>query len=170
MVSLTIVNVLAAFLVLLLAVVAGKILSNIVKRVLKSLEVSRVVNRELHVKIPFENYLAGIVRYVLYFVGVIYALQQIGVSTRTLEILFIGFLAILVIFIILAVKDYIPNMIAGVYLWRTQKIKKGEYIMVKNVEGEVLHIGLMETKVKTKDEVVFIPNTLLNKGEVRKKD
>lgn len=166
----TLMNGVAAFLLVILGMVVGKIASNILKRFLKSVEMNALVHGQLKVQVPLEEYLPGVVRYVVSFVGAMYALKQLGVPVFVLVVLFTVVMVLAIIFTVLALKDYIPNMIAGMYIRRSQKLKVGDVVHVKNVKGEIMHMGLLETKVKAKDEIVFIPNSLLNRSEIMKKD
>ena len=71
---------------------------------------------------------------------------------------------------ILAVKDFIPNFVAGLTLYQKRNIKPGEKILVNNIEGEILNISLLETKVRTRNgDIVYIPNSILTKHVVIKK-
>ncbi|MBI5391680.1 mechanosensitive ion channel [Candidatus Woesearchaeota archaeon] len=168
--SLTITRILSAFLILILGIVFGRIIGNILKRTLKNVEISALLKRELNLKVEIEGYLSNIVKYSIYFLTVITSLTQIGISSKVLILILMVFLVIVGIFILLAVKDWIPNILAWFYIIKTQKIKRGETIRIKGIEGQVSHIGLLETKIKTKtEETVFIPNNAFIREEVIKK-
>ena len=71
---------------------------------------------------------------------------------------------------ILAVKDFIPNLVAGFYVRQKEKIKPNDTINVNNTEGKVMAVDLTETKIKTKDnDTIFIPNSILVKSKIIKK-
>ncbi|MBM3200720.1 mechanosensitive ion channel, partial [Candidatus Woesearchaeota archaeon] len=76
---------------------------------------------------------------------------------------------IMLSFIILAFKDFIPNITAGFFLHQKNMIKPGDVIKVKDIEGEVVSVSLVETILKVKDDTVYIPNSVLTKNEVIKK-
>ena len=77
------------------------------------------------------------------------------------------FLAIFVGFIILAFKDFIPNITAGFYMHAKKLINEKDNIKFNGIEGKVLHVGLVETRILVKKkEVVYIPNSLLLKKEI----
>jgi small-conductance mechanosensitive channel len=71
-----------------------------------------------------------------------------------------------VLSIVLGVKDFIPNFLAGIHIMRNNVIKKGDRIRVKGTEGEIIQIELTEIKVKTKSgDIIFIPSSLFVKEE-----
>jgi small-conductance mechanosensitive channel len=95
------------------------------------------------------------------------ALNQLGLTTTLLYILLTIILVILVGFIILAFKDFIPNIVAGFMIHQKDKIKSGDKIKVKDIEGKVVHVNLVETRIITKKkDTVYIPNSMLTKNEV----
>ncbi len=166
--SVTLIHGVTAFLWIIFGVVIGKVLGNIVKRWLKVVDWGsrlRITDEE---KVEITYYTSMLVRLIFYAGGTVYALGQLGVSSRFIFGVLLVLLVFVGIFILLAVKDYIPNMLAGWYIKRTQKLKKGDRITLKNIHGEIVHIGWLETKMQTKDEVVFIPNAVLNRNEIIK--
>ncbi len=167
--SITFTNALTAVLLIILGTVIAQILRKIVKRAIKKTELGPLLKRELNLKTEIEDKIANTIKYIIYTITIIIALTEVGIPSKALEWILIIILVLIVLFVLLAVKDWIPNMAAWLYLIKTQKIKRGETISVRGLEGVVTHIGLLETKVQTKEEIIFIPNLTLIKGEVRKK-
>lgn len=166
--SLTI-SLLTAFLIVIITLVVANILSNIIKRILKGLELNQILHKQLKLKVPLEETLIAILKYLIYLLGFIVVLNQLGIPSKYLWIVFTIILIIIVVFTILSLKDIIPNIISGVYVNKTKKIKIGDTIKIKGIEGKVLAINLLETKIEAKNkEIVFIPNTILTKEEVTK--
>jgi small-conductance mechanosensitive channel len=67
----------------------------------------------------------------------------------------------------LATKDFIPNLVAGLFMLKKTEIEKGKRIKAGNVEGTVVEIGLIETKIKTKKgDEIYIPNSTLTKEKL----
>lgn len=67
-----------------------------------------------------------------------------------------------------AAKDTIANMFGGLSLFFDQAYKVGDYIIVDEKQrGEVVHIGLRSTRIRTRDNVYLtIPNALLAASKV----
>ncbi len=165
----TLINILSAFLILIIGLILAQILSNIIRKVIKGMEISKTLEDQLKIKFKLEKYLASIVKYILYLVTIILVLNKLGVSTRVLEIIFIIIIVAMIIFIILAFKDWLPNLISGFYIIKSQKLEKGDIIKVKGITGRVMQINLLETKIETNNnEIIFIPNHTITKYEVTK--
>lgn len=163
-------NLIAAVVILLVGLVIGRFLGNLIRKILHELELDRLLKEQTRFKIPLEQFLGSIVKFIVYFVAIIFALDQLGLQTAILNIILIIILIVLVVFMVLAVRDFIPNLVAGLMLHQKRNIKPGERIEVNDIEGEVINISLIETKVRTKSgDMVYIPNSMLTKNVVIKK-
>ena len=165
------IKVIGAFLTLIIGLVIATTLTNILRKFLRGIEVNRLVQQQLKIKILIEEKLVAVLKYLIYFVTITLILTQLGVSTRILVIILVVFLVIISIFLILAFKDWIPNLISNFYLKRTDKIKVGDVIKVKGIKGRVMAMNMLETKIETVNkEIIFIPNANLTKYEVIKEE
>jgi len=165
------INLLTALIILFIGVGAATLTSKIVKKVIHELEIDRVLREQAGVRIPAEEFITRFSRYVVYFIAIIMALNQIGLTTTLLQIILVIVFAIIVIFIILAFKDFVPNVVAGFMIYRKNRFKEGDYIKVKDIEGKVVHVNLVETRIKTKGkDIVYIPNSMLSREIIRIKN
>jgi small-conductance mechanosensitive channel len=165
------VKLIAAISLLLIGFIVGRLLSKLIHKVLSELETHKILREQAGVKIHVEEFLSAIAKYIIYFIALIMALSQLGLTTTVLYILLFIILAILVAFIIMAFKDFVPNVVAGFFLHQKKIIKEGDYIQLNETEGKVLHVNLIETKIKTKKgDIVYIPNSILTKSELTKKN
>lgn len=163
-------NLIAALVILLVGLVIGRFLGNLTKKVLHELELDRLLKEQTKFKIPLEQFLGNLVKFIIYFIAIIFALDQLGLQTAILNIILAIIIIVLVVFMILAIKDFIPNLIAGLMLHQKRNIKPGEKIEVNNIEGEIINVTLTETKLRTKSgDIVYIPNSILTKNVVIKK-
>ena len=163
------IKVLGAFLILILGLIAGQVVSNIVRKFIKGTEISKTLEDQLKLKVAIERYASATLKYIIYLITVILILGQLGIPTKILQIILIIFLILIVIFIILAFKDWLPNLMAGFYILRTEKVKLGDVIKVKGIKGRVIKINLLETKIETNNnELIFIPNSNITNFEVTK--
>ena len=163
-------NLIAAIVILLVGLVVGRFLGNLTKKLLHELELDRLLKEQTRFKIPLEQFLGSLVKFIVYFVAIIFALDQLGLQTAILNVILAIILISLVVFMILAIKDFIPNLVAGLILHQKRNIKAGEKIEVNNIEGEVINVTLVETKLRTKSgDMVYIPNSVLTKNVVIKK-
>lgn len=169
-VSLVSLNLIAALVILLLGIVIGRFVSKLIQRVLKEVEINKILKEEAGVKIPVEQVIASAVKYLIYFVAVIVALDQIGLTTPILNLILIVFLVIIIIFIILAFKDFIPNLMSGLFIHQRRGLNKGDRIKFNGISGTIEDISIIETKIRTKNgDIIFIPNSLLTKEKIIKK-
>ncbi len=165
----TLTNIVASLLIIGFGILVGNILFVLTRKILQSFEVERVL-ADRGVRFPIEQFVSSFVRYATYIAGVIWGVTFLGLETIVLYIVLIVLLALLVGFILLAFKDFIPNFVAGFFLHLTQKIRKGEYIHMDTVEGRVLQVDMLETKIKTDDgDTVVVPNVLIGRMTITKK-
>jgi len=109
----------------------------------------------------------SIVKYLVYTISVVVSLNQIGLALHVVNSVLVVLLVVVAIGIFLGIKDFIPNIMAGIYIVSKKKIKKGQRIKVKDVEGKVIDIELLETKLKTpKGHEIIIPNSFFVKNIV----
>lgn len=163
------IKLIAAIAVILIGLVAARIISRIIKKILHELELNRILKEQAGVKIPIEEFVSSLTKYLIYFIAVIWALAELGLQTVILYIILAIFLVILVSFIVLAFKDFIPNITAGFFIHQKNLIKKGDIIKVKDIEGKVISISLVETMIKVNGDTVYVPNSVLTKNEITKK-
>ena len=156
----TLIKLLTSFLVVILGLIIGQISSSIIKRFLKSIELNKILEDQLKIKLQLEKYLAAIIKYIIYIVTLIIVLNTIGIPTKILQIILIIFLILIILFIILAFKDWLPNLISGFYILRTQRINKGDRIIFK------LFINFKDKKyIKFKKEPIIFINIFNQKLE-----
>jgi len=165
----TAINVITVFLVILLGLIIANIFNNILRRFLRGFGLNKIIEEQLKKKIKLEEYFTSFIKYVIYLITLIIALDQLGLPTRFLKFIFIVIGLIIIIFTVLAFKDWVPNMIAGFYIYKNNKVKVGDTIKVRDIKGVIKSINLVETKIETSNkEVIFIPNSNLIRYEVVK--
>lgn len=163
------VKIIVAVVILLIGFVAGKLIARIVYKILNSFEVNRSLKGLTGISFNVEGIVETFVKIFIYFIAVIIALQQLGIATTILNFVAAGVIIVIIIAVILGVKDFIPNTIAGLFIKNKKTIKVGETIKVKGMKGVVKEITLVETKIETKTgDIIFIPNSVISKTEVIK--
>ncbi len=164
-----IMGLIAAVVVLLLSLIIGRVLERVIIKLLHELDTNKILKKH-GIKAPVEELSGVIIKYLVYIIGVILALNQLGLTRLILNILLFSFLILILAFIILAVKDFIPNVIAGFFIRQKEQIKQNDFIKVNNTEGKVVKVDLIETKIKTRNnDLIFIPNSILIKSRIIKK-
>lgn len=157
-------------LIFVVALILGKILGKIVEKVTANIGIGEILQKITKVSIKVEKIAGGIVSYLIYFLGFVMALNQIGITTTVLNILSGAVLVLVLIVIFLSVKDVIPNIVAGFMIHGKGLIVEGDIIKIHDIEGKVVQTNLVETRVETeKKDIIFVPNARLVKYEVIKK-
>ncbi len=161
------IKILGSFLTIIMGLIIAQIISNITRKFLRGTEISKVLQKQLKIKLLVENYISSILKYLIYLITIILVLNQLGVPTKILQLILIIFIILITLFIILAFKDWLPNIISGLYILKSEKIKVNDIIRINGVKGRVLQVNLIETKIETNNnEIVFIPNSNITKHEL----
>jgi len=160
------VKLIAALAILLFGIIMANIFAKLFKKLLHSFEINFVLSG-VGFKFPLEEFASSILKYIIYFATVIWALTELGLATTILQIILIVILIIMIIFIILAFKDIIPNITAGFVMHSKGLYQKGDIISVGAAEGKIVDLDIMETKIETKEkDIILIPNSVLMKSEI----
>lgn len=162
-----------AVIILLIGFIIARVLSKLAQKVLHELEIDRILKKKAKIKFSIEKGISKFIAYFIYFVTVIIALNQLGLTTTILHMISAAVLIIIVLSVVLGVKDFIPNFLAGLHMSKNKVVQKGDKIKIRGTEGTVLEVELTEVKIQTKSgDIIFIPASLFVKEEftkVRKK-
>lgn len=160
----------AAVVLLLFGILLGKLIGKLVFRLLHELELDKLVKKVTRTGFPVEEFISSALTYLTYFTFIILSLETLGLNPLIFNIIAAGIIAIVVISILLAVKDIIPNIIAGAFIHLSDHIREGDSITVKDITGKVVQVNMVETKLETKKgDTIYVPNSLLTKTIVAKK-
>ena len=165
----TAIKLVAAITILLIGLILGRFFSKLVKKILKEVELNNIIKKEFKLDWPVEQFLVSFIRYLVYFVALVIALNQIGLAKIILYVILGGVLLFIVVFMILAIKDFIPNVVSGFLIQHRKLLKKGDKIKVRDIEGKVVDITLTEVQIKSGDEIIVVPNSVLSKEIIWKK-
>lgn len=155
-----------AVIILLIGFIIGKLVGRLVQKLLHELELDKILEKA-RLKITLESTLGMIVSLIIYFIAIVMALNQLGLTTVILYIIIGGAILLILISTVLAIKEFIPNLISGFFIHKKGYFKEGDRIKIKGVEGKIKRINLIETEIVTKKkDVIFIPNSLLVKVAV----
>ncbi len=159
--------VVSAVIILLIGLIIGKVLGKLTQRGLREVELNRIL-KKAGISFGMEEFVGHAITYLIYFIAIVLALDQLGVTALVLYILVAAILLIVVVAFILGVKDFIPNFIAGIRLNYKKLYKAGDTITVGSVSGKVKEVGLLETKLINKsDDIIHIPNSNIMRHEIK---
>jgi small conductance mechanosensitive channel len=149
--------------------IVGRILGRVLYKVLAELKLDDLFKKTTNLKISLEKIISKTIKYLIYFIAVITAMTQIGISPVTLNIIMASVILIFLIIIFFMLNYFLPNIIAGIFLKRKDLFHEGDEIKVGSNKGRIIKMNLIETLIKTKNnETVYIPNSVLAKKEIVK--
>ena len=159
-------NIVVAVVLLLIGIVVSRLMERLVIKVLHELELDNWL-KKAGVRFALEQTVGSIIRYFGYFLTIIVALNQIGLTSFVVNLAAGGIIVLVLVAIFLGIKDFVPNFIAGVSIYQRGFVKEGDIIRVRDIEGEVREINLLDTRIKTRTgDLLFIPNSMLTKNEM----
>lgn len=157
-----------AIIILLIGFIIGKLTGKIIQWALHEIELNNLLQKAIGIKVSLEEIASSFTSYFIYFTSLIMALSHVGLTTTVLNIVAASIIIIVIISVFLSIKDFIPNMIAGIFIHQKRIINTGDIIKVIDVSGKIIHINLVETMVETKDkDIIYIPNSMLTKNVIR---
>jgi len=146
-----------AFMIILLSSIASGIVSSIIPYLERNIA-HKTSNKMDDVIIDLSRKFSGVV---IYSAGIIMALDKLGLNVMP----FVAGAGVAGIAIGFAAKDTLSNIISGILMIVDRPLKVGDRIEVwtapKNSStwGDIIHIGLRATKIRTTDNIVIIvPN------------
>jgi len=158
----------AIFLVIF-GLILGKILGRVVKKVLAEIKLDKLIKSMTGISFRMESIFSSIVTYFIYFIFVIWALEKVGLGSIVLNILAGGVVIIVIISLLLGIKDFLPNAVAGLFLNIKGIVNEDDWIKSDNIEGKVIKVELIDTILETKKkDIIFIPNSVLVRSKIIK--
>ena len=141
----------------LLILIAGMILSKwIVKLVCRGMRRAKIDDMLV-------DFVTSLLKWALYFVFIIAALNRLGVPTTS----FIAVLGAAGLAIGLALKDSLQNFAAGVMLIIFRPFKTGDSIQAGGAEGVVENVHIFSTTMRTPDNrEIILPNGDIFGGKI----
>ena len=162
-------NIIITVIILLIGLIVGKVLGRLSFKLFSEIELNKLFSLATGMSIKLDQIFSSIISYFIYFVFVMWALENLGLSSIILNILAGGVIVLIVIAIVLGIKDFFPNVIAGLFLHAKRIVKEGEDVEIDSISGKVAHIGLVETELSsTKGDRIYVPNAVFLKSRTIK--
>lgn len=109
---------------------------------------------------PSTTIFANVVRLTVLVIGVLVALETLGISVTPL----IGALGVGGLAVALALQDTLSNLFAGIQLLASKKIRPGHYITLSSSgqEGHVIDVNWRNTVIRElPNNMIIVPNAML---------
>ncbi len=151
------------FFIVFISFLVGKMLGRLARKLLVDLKADAWLRRLSGVNVPLARLVGGFVAAVLYTLGFILALRAVGLGTTAVLVLALVFLVSVLLGLLVALRDLIPNALAGLTLDR-RHVRVGAWLRMEGVEGRVVEVALLETHVESREgELIIIPNALFTR-------
>ena len=159
-------SILIAIVIFLGGLILGRILGKLIEKFLKDFKIDSNIKKKTNIKLSIGKLLSVFIQASIYIIFAVLALNHIGITSLLLNIIFIAIIIVLSISFLLALKDSLPNMIAGLTLRKKSNLKLNTKININNIEGTIIELNLFEVKIeKTNKDILHIPNSLFVKSK-----
>jgi len=153
-----------ALITILVGFIIAKLASRIAKRVMKEAELNRILAKAgLR---PFSDTIGSLIEYLLYMATLLIVLQQLGLTTLVLGIIIIIAAIVIGFILLLAVRNFIPNALVGIFVRQRMKRYLGKKVRLGSITGRLEHIGIVASVIKNADEH-SIPHLYASKQKIK---
>lgn len=151
--QLTLGDLLAAVIAILITVSVAKIISNIVKKAVEKAQTTKTV----------KNMAVSVVKILIYCMGVMIVAECLGIPLTSVIALF----SVLGLSLSLAAQDFLTGIIGGLNILVTKPFNEQDFIEVDGKSGTVDKIDLIYTTLLTGDnKSIKIPNSVVVKADI----
>ena len=155
-----------AIILLLIGFVVGKAVGRLIQKALSEFELNKIVRHSFGLRIKLEVIISSLITYFIYFIAVVMALEVMNLRSIIVYIFSAGVILIIILSVILGIKDFIPNFVAGLAIQRKEFIKEGDKVRFENVSGKIVDFNLNDVKIETKKgDIIFVPNSQFVKSK-----
>ena len=163
-----VINILQFAIVIAIGAIITKVVVDFLSKFLRRDDIRKVITK-LGYDEPVIELILIIVRYIFYFITFIIALSQFGFARFVLDIVIIMIALFLVILVLFSLKDFIPNVAAGVYLSSFKSINKGDILRIGEYFGKVVNMDIVSITLEDENgRLLIIPNANVVKKEIIK--
>lgn len=152
-----------------IGLIFGRIIGKLVARVLHAFDVDKTLAKAVGAKLSVEGFAEVAVSYFTYIVFLLISLDQLGLTQWVLYLVAAAAAIIGAVAAVLALKDFVPNAVAGYFIMRREFPKAGDILRIDEVSGKVVQVTMLETRIKTrKGDTISFPNRQLLRSRVEK--
>jgi len=157
-----------AVLTLVVGFMLGKFASDFVADMLKSDRVQKLLKPRGYGEIEVDL-IASMLKYLIYVLVFLVAIMQFGVGELLVQAIAIIFILVLFLIVAYSLKEFIPNVAAGLYINRNEIFEVGDSVQIDEFTGRVVKRGVLSTIIETVDrKTVIIPNSIVARGKIIK--
>ena len=155
-----------AAIILFSGLVVARIGSLLIDTGLRTLRFNDALRKGFGIPFNISGAIGQLFFWIVSFVTVLWALTIIGISAFVVTVLAVFAIIIIAFSIVIALRDLIPNMIAGIEMHRKGFFTEGDTVTLDGERARVLEAGLLETILERGTMRIIIPNAMLLRREI----
>ena len=144
-----------AIIILLAGFIIAKIAGKAVKRILAEAELNKILAKAKFT--PMSDAIGGIVEYALYAATLLVVLQQLGLANIILWVAGIIAVIVIILSLTLTIRDFIPNVIVGLFIRKKLQAKLGKQVTLGMISGRLEQVGIVASIIRNSDEQ-YVPH------------
>ena len=147
-------NIIFFFVILILGILIIKIIMTILRKILGKTRMERIA----------QQFICTAIKFCLWLVLILILLSQIGIQISGI----LTAISALILAVGMALESNMANLANGIVIVSNHMFKKGDYIIVDGVEGNITDINFLFTTLMTNDnKKITLPNsTIVNSSVV----
>ena len=146
-------NIVFFVVILLLGIIIIKIVMKILRKVLSKTKMEKIA----------QQFICTTIKFCLWLVLILILLAQIGIEITGI----LTAISALILAVGMALESNMANLANGIVMVSNHMFKKGDYIMVDGVEGNIVDINFLFTTLMTSDnKKITIPNSTIVNSSV----
>ncbi|MBD3202752.1 mechanosensitive ion channel [Candidatus Woesearchaeota archaeon] len=149
-------KIIVSFFIFFIGFTIGKFLEKLIASALNEIELNEIVKSISGVYIDLISPISKITSYIIYVISLLMALNHLGVADVIIYVLLGSLFLLLISFFLLSLRDFLPNVLAGIYIYRKKYLKMGSKIKIGTTKGEIVKINLTNVHLKNKKQDLFV--------------
>ncbi len=146
-------NILFFFVILIVGIILIKIILTVLRKILSKTKMEKIA----------QQFICTAIKFCLWLVLILILLSQIGIEITGI----LTAISALILAVGMALESNMANLANGIVMISNHMFKKGDYIIVDGVEGNIMDINFLFTTLMTTDNKrVTIPNSTLVNSSV----
>lgn len=146
-------NIVFFFVILILGIIIIKIILTVLRKVLSKTRMERIA----------QQFICTAVKFCLWLILILILLSQIGIQISGI----LTAISALILAVGMALESNMANLANGIVIVSNHMFKKGDYIIVDGVEGNITDINFLFTTLLTSDnKKITLPNSTIVNSSV----
>jgi small conductance mechanosensitive channel len=152
------ISIVIAIVIFISGLIIGRLVGKLINKLLSNTKFDTAIKKKTGIKTSIQKLIVMLIEISIYILFTGIALNYLGITSFVLNILLIA------ISFMLALKDSIPNLIAGFLITRKTRLKIDDKIIVDSIEGKIIEMNFFEVRVeKQNGDIFYIPNSFFLK-------